>query len=160
MAYIDADSHVYEVEQTWDFLPKKYESRRPIPITIPREKAPYMGVDNSFWLIDGKTPQWTWGPGTIQIGCPLTSVHAGLKKFSIGNQSLMDVPERVAHLDRIGADVQVIYPTLFIAPLTDDDEFETALQVSYNRWIKSRCDEAPDRLKCDGLPLDAGELSI
>ena len=151
MAYIDADSHVYEVEQTWDFLPKKYESRRPIPITIPREKAPYMGVDNSFWLIDGKTPQWTWGPGTIQIGCPLTSVHAGLKKFSIGNQPLMDVPERVAHLDRIGADVQVIYPTLFIAPLTDDDEFETALQVSYNRWIKSRCDEAPGRLKWSAI---------
>ena len=24
MPYIDADSHVYEVEETWDYLPKKY----------------------------------------------------------------------------------------------------------------------------------------
>jgi len=92
MPYIDADSHVYEVEETWDYLPKKYRHRRPVAVTIPPKDAPYMGVDNSFWLVDGKAMQWTWGPGTIQIGCPLTSVHAGMKDFSVGNQSLMDVP--------------------------------------------------------------------
>ncbi len=154
MRYIDADSHVYEVEETWDYLPRKYRDRRPIPITVPPEKAPYMGVDNSFWLVDGKAVQWTWGPGTIQIGCPLSSVHAGMKAFSIGNQSLTDVPARLADLDRAGIDVQVIYATLLFAPLTDDDAFETALTVSYNRWIAERCGEAPQRLKWSAvLPL-------
>jgi len=151
MAYIDADSHVYEVEETWNHLPKKFRARRPLPITIPRKDAPYMGVDNSFWLVDGKAVQWTWGKGTIQIGCPLTSEHAHLKKFSIGNQSLMDVPDRVRHLDRVGVDVQVIYPTLFIAPLSEDDELETALQISYNRWIEERCAESPNRLKWSAI---------
>ena len=154
MPYIDADSHVYEVEETWNHLPEKYRHRRPIPITVKREDAPYMGVDNSFWLVDGKAIQWTWGPGTIQIGCPLTSVHAGIKEFSIGNQSLMDVPARLADLDRAGVDLQVIYSTLLFAPLTDDDGFETALTVSYNKWIEERCAEAPDRLKWSAvLPL-------
>ena len=147
MPYIDADSHVYEVEETWDYLPKKFRHRRPIPITVKPDDAPYMGVDNSFWLVDGKAMQWTWGPGTIQIGCPLTSVHAGMKDFSVGNQSLMDVPARLADLDRAGVDAQVIYSTLLFAPMTDDDEFETALQISYNKWIADRCAEAPDRLK-------------
>ena len=154
MPYIDADSHVFEVEETWNYLPKKYRDRRPIPITIPQKDAPYMGVDNSFWFVDGKAIQWTWGPGTIQIGCPLTSVHAGIKEFSIGNQSLMDVPARIADLDRVGIDIQVVYSTLLFAPLTDDDAFETALTVSYNKWIEERCAEAPDRLKWAAvLPL-------
>ena len=147
MPYIDADSHVYEVEETWDYLPKKFRHRRPVPITVKPADAPYMGVDNSFWMVDGKAMQWTWGPGTIQIGCPLTSVHAGMKEFSVGNQSLMDVPARLADMDRAGVDVQVIYSTLLFAPMTDDDEFETALQISYNKWIAERCAEAPDRLK-------------
>jgi len=151
MPYIDADSHVYEVEETWDFLPRKYAGRRPVPITVPRAAAPYMGVDNAFWMVDGKPVQWTWGPGTIQIGCPLTSEHARLKKFSAGSQSLDDVADRLAHLDRLGVDAQVIYPTLFIAPLSADDAFETALQVSYNRWIETRCAEAPARLKWSAL---------
>lgn len=161
MPYIDADSHVYEVEETWDHLPPKYRRRRPVPITVPREDAPYMGVDNSFWLVDGKAMQWTWGPGTIQIGCPLTSIHAGMKEFSVGNQSLMDVPARLADLDRAGVDVQVIYSTLLFAPLTDDDAFETALTVSYNRWIEERCAEAPDRLKWSAvLPLREPEEAV
>ena len=161
MPYIDADSHVYEVEETWNYLPKKYEARRPIPITVPREQAPYMGVDNSFWLVDGKAMQWTWGPGTIQIGCPLTSVHAGMKEFSIGNQSLMDVPARIGDLDRAGVDLQVIYSTLLFAPLTQDDDFETALIVSYNKWIEERCAEAPHRLRWSAvLPLRQPEAAV
>ncbi|MEE2721862.1 MAG: amidohydrolase family protein [Pseudomonadota bacterium] len=154
MAYIDADSHVYEVEETWDYLPKKYRDRRPVAVTISPKDAPYMGVDNSFWLVDGKAMQWTWGPGTIQIGCPLTSVHAGMKEFSVGNQSLMDVPARLADMDRAGVDVQVIYPTLLFAPMTDDDDFQAALEISYNKWIEERCSEAPGRLKWSAsLPL-------
>jgi len=147
MTYIDADSHVYEVEETWDFLPKKFRHRRPIPITVPQADAPYMGVDNSFWFVDGKAMQWTWGKGTIQIGCPLTSVHAHMKDFSIGNQSLMDIPARLADLDRANVDVQVIYNTLLFAPLTEDDALQTALEISYNKWIEQRCNEAPDRLR-------------
>ena len=154
MPYIDADSHVYEVQETWDYLPKKFRHRRPLEVTVPPKDAPYMGVDNSFWLVDGKAMQWTWGAGTIQIGCPRTSVHAGMKEFSVGNQSLMDVPARLSDLDRAGVDIQVIYPTLLFAPMTDDDDFQTALEISYNKWIEERCSESSSRLHWSAsLPL-------
>ena len=158
---IDADSHVYEVEDTWDYLPKEYQARRPIPITIKPEDAPYMGVDNSFWLVDGRTVQWTWGKGTVQIGCPLTSKHAKMKVFSVGSQSLMDVNARIRDLDKAKVDIQVIYPTLFLVPLSEDDAFETALVQSYNSWIASRCGERPDRLKWVALlPLRQPEEAV
>ena len=143
MKVIDADSHVYEVEETWDHLPKEYRARRPLPITIKPGDAPYMGVDNSFWLVDGRAVQWTWGRGTVQIGCPLTSQHANMKVFSLGSQSLMDVDARIRDLDNAGVDVQVVYPTLFLVPLSEDDAFETALMRSYNSWIAERCAEGP-----------------
>jgi hypothetical protein len=151
---IDADSHVYEIEDTWDYLPKEYQARRPVPITVKSEDAPSMGVDNSFWLVDGRAVQWTWGRGTVQIGCPLTSKHAKMKVFSIGSQSLTDVDARLRDLDKAHVDIQVIYPTLFLVPLSEDDGFETALIRSYNTWIATRCGERPDRLKWAAiLPL-------
>jgi hypothetical protein len=161
MKVIDADSHVYEVEETWNYLPKKYQNRRPLPITIKPEDAPYMGVDNTFWMVDGKSVQWTWGKGTVQIGCPLTSTHANLKVFSIGSQSLRDVEQRVRDLDKAGVDLQVIYPTLFLVPLSEDDAFETALMYSYNSWINERCSKRPDRLRWAALlPLREPEEAV
>ena len=50
-----------------------------------------------------------------------------MRDFSVGNQSLMDVPARLADMDRAGVDVQVIYATLLFAPMTDDDDFQAAL---------------------------------
>ncbi len=158
--FIDADSHVYEVEETWNHLPKKFQHRRPIPITIPPEKAPYMGVDNSFWLVDGKAIQWTWGSGTVQIGCPLTSIHALRKAYGVGHQSLMDVPMRLKAMDGAGIDVQVIYPTIFLAPLTADDEFESALQISYNHWIQERCAESKRLRWAAMLPLRTPDAAV
>ena len=158
--FIDADSHVYEVEETWDYLPKKFQSRRPIPITIPPEQAPYMGVNNSFWLIDGKAAQWTHGPGTVQIGCPLTSVHALRKAYGTGHQSLRDVPQRLKAMDDAGIDVQVIYPTLFLTKLSDDDEFESALQISYNHWVAERAAQSKRLRWVAMLPLRTPQAAV
>ena len=158
--FIDADSHVYEVEETWNYLPKKYQSRRPIAITVPPEKAPYMGVDNSFWLVDGKAVQWTWGNGTVQVGCPLTSEHAKMKAYGTGHQSLMDVPMRLKAMDNAGIDLQVIYPTLFLISLSEDDDFESHLQISYNHWVAERCAES-NRLRWVGvLPMRSPDLAV
>ena len=76
-----------------------------------------------------------------------------MKDFSAGNQSLTDLPARLADMDRAGVDVQVIYGALLYAPMTDDD-FRAALEISYNKWIAGRCSEAPERLKwAASLPL-------
>jgi predicted TIM-barrel fold metal-dependent hydrolase len=145
---IDADSHVYEVEETWSYLPNEYQARRPLPVTLKPDDVPYMMPMNAFWLIDARVVNRTWGRGCVQVGTPLTAVHAQRKAFSPGSQSLMDVDSRLRDLDRAGVDVQIVYPSLCVfVPLTEDDAFESALLGSYNTWIAKRCGERPDRLK-------------
>jgi uncharacterized protein len=152
---IDADSHVYEVEESFAYLPKEFEYRRPVPITLkPKIEAPYLGVDNAFWLVDGKVVNSPWGKGAVQIGCPLTSELAKMKVFSVESQSLRDVTARVRDLDKAGVDIQVLYSSLFLVPLSEDDALETALIQSYNTWIAERCSHQPERLKWAAvLPL-------
>lgn len=50
-------------------------------------------------------------------------------------------------IDRAALDVQVVYPTIFLEPLTDDPAFEAALMRSYNTWMAKACSYKPDRLK-------------
>ena len=38
-------------------------------------------------------------------------------------------------MDEIGTGIQVLYPTLFLRPVTDNPRIELALCKSYNRWM-------------------------
>ena len=115
---VDADSHIEEVPEIWDHLNAAFQSRRPIPVTL--EKNIGHTNLNAFWYIDGAAVPKLEGPGTILIATPLTSKYAQSKPFSVGSQGLTDVQARLRDLDDFGLDVQVIYPTLFIATVTDD----------------------------------------
>jgi len=54
----------------------------------------------------------------------------------------------------------VIYSSLFGTQLSRDDEFESALQISYNRWIAECCAES-DRLRWVAvLPMRTPELAV
>src|SRR5688500_8755688 len=48
---------------------------------------------------------------------------------------LREPAARLADMDREGLDLQVIYPTLFLARLTEDPALAAALCASYNRWL-------------------------
>jgi hypothetical protein len=54
---------------------------------------------------------------------------------TIGCRELTDVEARLADMDRLGIETQVIYPTLFLIYLTDDVNLEIALRKAYNRWL-------------------------
>jgi predicted TIM-barrel fold metal-dependent hydrolase len=43
--------------------------------------------------------------------------------------------------------VFLIFPTIFLEPLSEDPRFEAALMKSYNSWMASACGKHPDRLK-------------
>lgn len=145
MKVIDADSHVMEGERAWDHLPQEFEPRRPRPITV--ENAPHLGNLNAYWLIDGQTICRPYGKGAAVVGSPTTSAHARKKRFSIPSQELTDVEARLRDLDAFGIDVQVLFPSIFLVPLTDDPAFETALIRSYNRFMAEACRQRSDRLK-------------
>ena len=146
---IDADSHIEEVEEVWDYLDRAFESRRPFPITV--EKNIDHSNLNAFWYIDGNVVPKLVGPGSMVIATPLTSFYARSKPFSLGSQGLTDVKARLKDMDQFGVDVQVIFPTLFLGNLTDDLDFEAALMRAYNMYLSKACAQAPNRLKWAGL---------
>src|SRR5919106_2240539 len=49
--------------------------------------------------------------------------------------SLADVTQRLRHMDALGIDVQVLYNSLWLRPLTRRPEVEIALCWSWNRWL-------------------------
>jgi len=149
---IDADSHVEEPTEAWGYLEPRYEARRPFPIT--GENRPLLHNMNSFWYIDGSVYPKVSGQGVTIYATPVTMVRAKLKPFSLDSQTLLDPAARLKDLDAGGVDVQVIFPTVFLEPLTDDPRFEAALMRSYNTWMAVTCRTHPDRLKWAGvLPM-------
>jgi len=142
---IDADSHVEEADAVWDFLDPAFAHRKPQVIERAVLPTPYQ--QDAFWLIDGQTFPRPYGMGAIMFGTPVASRFAKGKKFSIESQTLLPAAARVADMDKLGLDVQVIYPTIFLDTLSQDVAFETALMKSYNTWLAQTCAQFPNRLK-------------
>src|SRR5262245_6491142 len=134
---IDVDSHVEEDEATWAFLGPEYASRQPIVLNA--RGQPGLTQYDAFWMVDGRCWPQPVGHGSMVAATPPVSTRAINKPYSVGSQSLADVDGRIQDLDRLGLEVQVLFPTVFLMPITDDLGYEAALMNSYNRWIAERC---------------------
>jgi predicted TIM-barrel fold metal-dependent hydrolase len=156
---IDADSHVEEPAETWDYLDAEFHGRR--PITVTGENRPDLFGMNSFWHIDGRSFPHPVGHGVTIYATPVTMERAKGKPFSIPSQTLNEPEARLKDMDTAGVAVQVNFPTLFLEPLTQDPAFEAALMRSYNSYMASRCGRASDRLKWAALlPLNNVEAAV
>jgi uncharacterized protein len=148
----DADAHLFEGEDAWKYLEPEYEHRRPRPVEI-ANPPPTFGTVDAFWAIDGHLVP-SVGKGAMVSGTPTTATYSRRKPFSTESMELTDVSRRLADMDRLGLDVQVIIPNLLILQLTEDPQFEMALARAYNRWIAETCQQAPARLLWSaGIPL-------
>jgi predicted TIM-barrel fold metal-dependent hydrolase len=58
-----------------------------------------------------------------------------------------DVEARVRHMDELGTDVQILFPTMFISPYTDDQDKELAMCRSYNRWLGDISQQSRGRMR-------------
>jgi predicted TIM-barrel fold metal-dependent hydrolase len=65
---------------------------------------------------------------------------------------MSDIALRLAHMDELGVDTQVLYPTLFLRPLTRRPETELALCRAYNRWLADLWKAGKGRLRWAVLP--------
>ena len=84
------------------------------------------------WLIDG-----------IYIGKARNVGHDTAKAA----REMDDIGARLKHMDDLGVDVQVLYPTIFLRPFTRRPELELAITRSYNRWLIDIWKRAPERLR-------------
>src|SRR5207244_8039837 len=65
-----------------------------------------------------------------------------------------DLEARLKHMDELGVDIQVLYPTIFLRPYTKRPDLELAVTRSYNRWLADIWKYAPEWLRwVAGLPL-------
>ena len=58
-----------------------------------------------------------------------------------------NVPARLKHMDELGIDVQVMFNSLWITPLTSRADAEIALSWAWNRWLADVWRLGEDRLR-------------
>ena len=138
MPTIDSDAHVVETEHTWDFMDPSDSALRPIVV------APTSGNGTQYWMIDGKIRGRARGPVAAQ------GLAESVKRNMVTNDAfryMEDIPGRLAHMDELDIDVQVLYPTMYIGRMCDRPETEVALSKSYNRWLADIWQQAKGRLR-------------
>ena len=128
MIVIDADTHVIETEHTWDYM--EGANRRFVPVPIKATSGD--GKQQEFWLIDGRL-----SPRRQNIGHDTTEAA----------REMLDIDARIGDMDRLGVDVQVLYPTMFLRPATTKPEVELALCRGYNRWLANIWRRGKGRLR-------------
>jgi predicted TIM-barrel fold metal-dependent hydrolase len=126
MLTIDADAHVIENESTWDFM---LESERPFKPKIVGSSRANDAFD--YWLVDGRV-------------IPRNNVERGLP---VAAREMSDLRLRVQHMNELGIDCQVIYPTFFITPVSRRPDIDLAVSRSYNRWMAEIVNKEPKRFR-------------
>ena len=132
MATIDADAHVVENEKTWSYVDDSVRDSMPVLVSLPGRTR-----NTVMWALDGK----------LASTGPVSETDA-VK----ADRELDDVGARVRHMDELHTDIQVLFPTIFLRPLTNKPELEVLLARSYNRWLAERCQQASDRLRWAVVP--------
>jgi predicted TIM-barrel fold metal-dependent hydrolase len=142
---IDADSHLEEGPEVFDYLDKEFEHRRPFIIDI-GDAVRHRPSRDKVWLVDGEIRPKLFGAGPSCYATPPTSGFALNKPISPEVQSLMDVDGLLSAMDGIPLDKIIVYSTLFLHPLTEDPQFEAALMASWNSYMHNRAALASGRL--------------
>src|SRR5262245_56757150 len=134
MGAIDADAHVIETVQTWNYLEE--DERRYTPQlmtqTFGADLLSNEGIAvRDFWVIEGRAHGKDRNVGT---------------NTSQESREMLSVEARLAHMDELGIETQVLYPTLFLRPVVQEAERERDLCKSYNRWMADLCRQGKGRL--------------
>jgi len=129
MAIIDADAHVIETAQTWEFM-----------LEAERHFAPELLISQKtgiqFWRFDDRV---------------LANSNVGLN-VPEDSRDMTDVAARLRHMDALKIDIQVLYPTLFLRPTTARADAELALLRGYNRWLAHIWKLGDNRLRWVVMP--------
>jgi predicted TIM-barrel fold metal-dependent hydrolase len=142
MAVIDSDAHVLETNRTWEYMLESEREMRPRIVATPNDA--FSGGES--WLVDG-----------TYIGKARNVGHDTSRQA----REMENIKARLAHMDELGVDVQVLYPTIFLRPFTRRPEVELAVTRSYNRWLIDIWKQAPERLRWVAvLPLLSMDQAI
>lgn len=106
---IDADAHVIEQPYTWSFMKDDDAAYLPMVVNFGSGNlrlGAQGNVQKEFWVVDGR----------IQA----KEANLGIDNTSVESREMRDVSARLKHMDELEIDVQVLYPTLFLRPITQN----------------------------------------
>lgn len=138
MARIDADAHVIETIRTWDFMEEDEQEFRPqIFVRDENDRAPLRSNQrNEYW----------------KIGDHFQTKTNVARDLPEDVRDMVDIAGRLAHMDQIDVDIQVLFPTLFLRPVTNEHDREMAIVRSYNRWLGDIWKQSDGRLRWVAVP--------
>src|SRR5687767_10466553 len=96
MRVIDADTHVDETEATWEWVEERAQAFKPKP-DAPANPDPSR-PPTRYWLIDGHRQ-------------PRLHRDDQRTHTTVETRELLDPLARVRHMDELGVEVHVLYPT-------------------------------------------------
>lgn len=141
MGFVDADSHVIECDDTWEYFdPGEVEFRpKRVRLQVPATQGAMTShAFQELWLVYGG-----WAGVLDETGVTLGNGNV----FDPAATTLRDPSKRVADLDALGVDVQVMYGTFFISLEIENAAAEAAVKRSYNRWLADRLSDVGGRLR-------------
>ena len=141
MPTIDSDAHVVESERTWDFMDPADQKYRPLIVKPQGEQG------GQYWYIDGKIRGLV---RVVMTATEMANVAARTGRDMSTPQEtreMENVPARLRHMDELGIDKQVLYPTMFIEQIADKPEWEIAICRGYNRWLADIHAQGQGRLR-------------
>jgi hypothetical protein len=125
---VDADTHISEPEAMWQLFDEKMAPRRPVLVSLPEDT--WFGDRNALWLIDGNIFPKPAGMGSYRLVTPSAQKAEKVRgDIAIASREIADVEARVRDMDRLGVDVQVIYPTRGIS-LSAAREVDLAVDIA------------------------------
>jgi predicted TIM-barrel fold metal-dependent hydrolase len=139
--FIDADAHVIETTDTFSYLDEADAKYTPMMLTQTWGRDQMSKDGNKrrdFWVIDN-----TLYPIARNVS------HGDTTKEQ---RELKDIGSRLGHMDEMGVEAQVLYPSLFLGAKTDDPACERALIKSYHRWLAHIWKESGGRLRWVAVP--------
>jgi len=131
MLIIDADAHVIENESTWDYMLESERQFKPKIVGSNNPKDPF-----DYWLVDGRV-------------IPRNNVGRDLP---VAAREMSDLGARIKHMNELGIDLQVVYPTFFITPVSRRPDIDFAVARSYNRWMADIVRKEPARFRWVMVP--------
>ena len=136
MPTIDADAHVIETPKTWSYMSEDEQEFRPQIFNRDESDGAPSNRRVDCWVLDGRL----------------------INKSNVGDdvpaeaRDMTDIQRRLDHMDEIGIDVQILFPTIFLRPLTKEHDVEMALCRSYNRWLADIWKQGNGRLRWAAVP--------
>jgi uncharacterized protein len=148
LGFIDVDSHVLEVPETWDYLDPSERHFRPRVVSFEPGSLIHLGARAQTAALPVTPSQlWLTGDTWARFVPSHGALSPHVNMYDPGTLDLTDPAARIESMDALGIDVQVLFSTFYIGTELDNPLEEAALARSYNRWIGERLSGHTDRLR-------------